>query len=151
MAEESLVEQTEEPPLVVGRITVVDRVYQQSSEDSLMTESGFFRWLKTADQPYQRKLSIGKQWVKLDHGWLKAAGMMVLECHLTQFQVQPTDEQRRAAEARIIEVGVGETNPVPAFVVRPGESMRVMPADLDILWLRCRKGYARVTLTLFSE
>jgi len=126
------------------------------------------RWLATTEQCYVRKATVGESWQPLPDGWLKEAGMLLITNEKVRWAAQPTAEERAAAEAKVLEVGmavVGPSTSSPALnqaienlkpgyiqpfaLVRPGESVRLEPVDLATLRLRCRMGESRITVSVF--
>lgn len=145
-----------QPHIQKARIGVVSLVYhQQTGSEPVSVESRFSRWLESDEQPYLRKLTIKEEWTALDGGWLKEVGEVFLRNDEGKFQVQPTDEERAAVMARVVEIAVVE--PVVKqrlFVfgrIRPLESLQFEPHDLTSLRLRCVSGTARCTLALFPR
>ncbi len=129
----------------------------------------FVRWLATDEQPYAREVRVTEEWVPLDCGWLKGgAGFLVLENPRERPQRVPTAEESAACDAKVVEVGMmlpaaapggrplnmwdegpaPPAGPVACWLVPPGEALPATPADANLLFLRCRKGEAKVRLWL---
>lgn len=139
-----------------AHMTVVEYVTHQphDHEATAVGSTPFLRMLRSDEQPYVRHATVGEAWQRLDRGWLESAGMLLVENKEGQFtQVQPREEERKAALMRVVEVGLAGANPQPTrfAVVRPAESCRFEPADVTGLWLRCRFGTARVIISLIPE
>lgn len=148
------------PPALKSRLTVIETVYHQPlAEGAASAESHFARWLETDEQPCIRRLKASEAWQALDGGWLSEAGMLCLENTEGRFpQVQPTEEERRDAAAKVLEVGVvhffsneesGQV--VPFALIPPGESARFQPHTLSALRVRCRAGTAKYTASVFPK
>lgn len=140
------------PQPVIARITVLDTInYVPVSGATLPVQTNYNRLLKTDEQPYTRNCRIGEQWVKLDSGWLTEASQLKVSNEEGRFPVvYPTQEERAESMERVVEIGlcIAADPPVRFALIRPGESCRFEPADLSRLYLRCRKGTARVTVTV---
>ena len=154
-----------------ARIVVTDTVYFQPAGDSpTSAQSQFVRFLESDEQPYLRKIKVGELWKSLDAGWLADIGcsMLLLANDKERFETNPTDEARDAADAKVIEVAfvddvpdaeskkrtmhsapVADAGPKPRLLIHPGESMRVIPAEVKTVRLRCRRGECSVTINLF--
>src|SRR4051812_22018941 len=71
------------------------------------------------EQPYERPLTVGPEWLDVDFGWVKRPALVWISNPAPRFPSQPTDEERVAANGLIVEMSM-ETG-VPAFgFVRPG-------------------------------
>lgn len=139
-----------------GHIVVVDTVYcQMPGDQPVALECRSSRMLRTREQLFERRLTVGSDWVPVDTGWIESASVLVIQ-HRTPYDplVNPTPEQRRAdAELRLevaLQDGAGGMNvlcPIP-----PGEDMR-MPNPVCIRDLRVRAvgGVARVVVVVFPE
>jgi hypothetical protein len=128
-------------------LTVVCRVYfQQPSAAPLAVESSFSRGVEGEEQPWVRRLSVGKDWQPLDAGWLPLAScLLILNEEGRHWAVIPTPEQSQAAAERIVLVAPDDSE--VGWKVRPGESMRAEPSDVKKLRLRCLgEGSARVQI-----
>ena len=110
--------------------------------------------------PIQRS-RIGEAWVPIETGWLDGqCSMLHIENKEGRFtQVQPTEEQRAEAMARVVEIGtlidmspIGQGQVLGAeILVRPLESCRFEPTSVSSLRLRCCQGQAKVTITVFPK
>ena len=130
----------------MNRLSVVELVYHQpEGERGVAVESRFARNLVSTEQMYHRRITVTEEWQPIDGAWIKQAGMMVLSNDEGRFTVQPTQEERDAANEKIVEVGSDGMK----WLARPGESIRAEPSDLSAVHVRCRKGSARCTLSLF--
>lgn len=147
------------PPPSKGRVTVVHRVMcQQVGENPFPIETGFARWLETDEQPVGRTCKVGEEWTPLYHGWLESAGILiVVNEEGRRLAVVPTAEEAKEIDEKIVEVGIsspymGKEFIQPFTTIPPrGEDMRINPIDLTRLRLRCRKGTARVTISLIPR
>lgn len=139
-----------QPKLPPARLTVVEQVVHQVPTDPggpAVATSRFSRPLKTLEQTYKRRMTVGETPTPLDCGWLRdSCGMLVVENAEGRFaQVYPTDEERAAVDARVVEVQFGAE---AAILISPGESCRFQPIDPTRIALRCRSGRAVVQVTL---
>lgn len=138
------------------RITVVETVYHQApGQQPTSVECRHTKSLDSDEQPYTRRVKVGQEWQALDCGWLEEASLLVLSNAKEQFAVNPTDEQRQEAEARVVEVGIAaeddDTRITPLFLIAPGDTFRGQPLGVKAIKLRCRKGEATVTINLFPK
>lgn len=140
-----------------SRLAVVASVYHQQAggEQPTQVTTRFWRELSCDEQPYVRQLRLGQEWQHLDPGWVtQPGGYLVLSNEEGHFRsVNPTDAERDDAMSRVVEVATCDqkhpaSDLVPDWLVRPKESMQGTPASLGRLWARCRRGTARVTLTI---
>lgn len=130
-------------------LTVVETVYYQPlDEQPTAVESRFMHPLDSDAEPVVRKLEVTEAWQTLDVGGLAGAAVFVVANEEGQFRrIRPTEEERQAAAARIVEVGRGGT---ADWLIPPGASMRGIAAQPGQLQVRCQAGTARCTLTLFG-
>lgn len=152
---------TEAPARPKARIVVKDLIYHQvhGEQPTVMELPGFTRALKTDEQLWSRKQTVGPEWTALDIGWFKdqPCGMLVIENLEGHFlQTQPTDEERAAVEVKVVElclsgIGIGDDGSAPmADVLLPvRETCRFQPNDLRLIGLRCPTGPAKVQVTIF--
>jgi hypothetical protein len=140
-------------PIVPDRVTVVQHVYHQSPDDQpFAVTTGFNRYLATKEQAYQRKTKVGTDWESLDTGWLNQASLLLIKNEEGKFTQQtPSEEEREESQRKVIEVACGPNLPAnhePDWLVLPQEEIRVTPADLSRIRIRCQYGIAYFTVTL---
>ena len=136
-----------------SHLVVVESVYHQPADGQpIVAESRFSRRLRTDEQPYVRWFKVTEEWQSLDHGWLDAAGMLVLKNEEgTNPQTIPSAEERAEIAAKVAEIGLlaNDTLVLLFALLQPGESLRFQPIGIPALVVRCRKGEARCCLHLF--
>lgn len=135
-----------------NRLTVVEKVYHQVMGEGAtdMVDNRFYRELKTEEQVYQRKLKATEEWQKLDCGWITECGMLAIKNEEGLFHnTLPTPEERAEVATHVLELGIGAQE--ASWQVLPQESMRGCPMSLQSIYVRCRHGTAKFTLTLFPE
>ena len=136
------------------RVTVVETVYHRQVEkqrDPFSTDSRFTRYLETQQQVYQRQLEATEDWQPLDCGWLPDAGMLLIQNDEGLFLPKNlTKEEQKELSQKVIELSFG-AGCSGSWWVLPGESMRGYPTTTDGLEIRCQKGTAEFTLTLFPR
>lgn len=143
-------------PPVRSRYGVSGYVYYQSADqEPRAVDLRFGGFTQSEEAPFTRpNLKLCDEWQEVDFGWLKdhPISVVVVENPEGRFtQVQPTDEQRKEAQARIIELGASDPGglPIQAFaVVLPGESAVFRPCP-GKLWIRTRNTPSRANLTAF--
>lgn len=152
----------------MSRLTVITTVSFQP-KDGPPTSNGkpFDRVVKTDEQPYgPRRLKVGEEWTQLETGWLSEAGHVVIENDEGYWtQKQPTKEERAEAESKVLELCLmppeepggrtmhspPRTKPWCQWEVPPRESHRGTPSYLKGFMIRCRKGTARFTVTIYPK
>ena len=121
--------------------------YQESGLPNLGGQHRFGRTLEAKDAPYKRpRFEVGTQWVELDQGWVMEPSFVTVENMLPTLTRIPTPEQKEETDARVVEVGVGGKD---FAAIPPGESLTLSPTGK--LCLRCRKGTAKVNLTVYPK
>ena len=147
-----------------ARLVCLDKVVFRSPTGGSIAplDIGFTRILETDDQPYQRRIEVDWGWHLVDLGWLDGGcSMIVVQNREGIFtQVQPTQEERDEAARKIVELSFWE---IPAkespryksetsgrWLIYPTECFRGSPSSSQ-LFLRCRHGKARCTITAFPR
>lgn len=131
------------PSQRTARVVVVDNVVYQNGEDKAITVPVRFAYpLKTEEQPYSRKMKIGKEWKPMEKGWIEKCSMMVLENREKQAGI--------GEDAKVIEMSFHHSLSVD-FTIPPGQSMRGCPANLKATYVRCLGGEASLFISLFPE
>lgn len=114
------------------------------------------------EAPYERNLRVTEEWQQLDQGWFKdypgkePEEMLLINEEGSLLQRIPTEEEKVEIASRIVEVGVKivvteGVGIVDVARIKPGRSLRYSPQEIGRVWLRCRKGVARVSLVLIPE
>lgn len=128
-----------------GRIVVIDSVVYQGNgvdEKAVSVPVRFARNLQTEEQPYFRRMNLGKEWKPLERGWIEKCGMMVLE--------NKEKHGRAGDDAKIVEVSFHHSLSTD-FIVLPEESMRGVPCNLKSVYVRCVGGEATLAVSLYPE
>jgi len=146
------------------RLSITEQVYHQSPDsDPTGIAMHSSRWLESDEQPWVRKTRIGGEWTVLDTGFVTDPGTVVIQNAAPSFRINPTAEERREADAKTLVLaklvhaegcslipGCGPY--IDEFAeIAPGESIRVSPLDLRDWRIKCRSGYAQVTITAFPK
>lgn len=132
------------------RLTVLETIIHQSAgEEPSQLVNKISRFLDTKEQPFERVLTATESWQPLAPGnWVTKCGMLSVRNQAGKFpHVIPTEEQKAEEALRILEIG--STPNFADWLVLPLESMRGMPVDVSRLQIRCRKGSAKYTVTVF--
>jgi hypothetical protein len=144
------------PGAHVGQIVTL--YHHSPGEEPTAADVRSGRWVGSEEQPYSRPLCrAGTDWAPLDLGWLagRPVSRVLIENREGKFlQVNPTPDERAAAEARVIEVAVQahvDSDPprvvvLPFALVRPGECLPFEPVDPAALRVRCAAGPAKFSL-----
>jgi len=138
----------EPAPAPGSYLVVVEQVYYQvRGEEPAAAESRYARHVSGDEQCYERHVRAGPEWRPLDLGWLAGRPLSLLVLRNDEgrhLDANPTPERRRELDGRVVELAQDGGG---AFaLVRPGESLRLEPADPARLRLRCRAGAARCVL-----
>lgn len=146
-----------------GHVTIVSTVYHRASphDESTSVLCNFGRDLASDEQPCgPRTVKVGEEWQPLELGWLKdCVGMVIITNEEGRFpQRKPSEEEKAEAAERMLQVAVvmmvdwaTEHLTVPFALVLPTETLCFCPADASALRVRCRKGTAKVTITLLPK
>jgi hypothetical protein len=115
-----------------------------------LSPPAFSRMLETDEQVWRREIPIGPDWEPIPLGWLADKPIALITIHNREgrfTQLQPTPEERAAATARIVEVGVVHKDVlVPFSQCRPLESCMFEPLAGRQYFLRCKTDGAKVTV-----
>lgn len=124
------------PPLPTSppsRITVVETIYHISPGDEpVAIQSSYNRVLSTDEQPCIRRGKTGKEWARIDSGWVDEPSVVLLQ------NVDPrANTVTETVSDRTIEVGIviGSSVYVVATIL-PGESMRFSPSIASAFRIR---------------
>lgn len=133
-----------------SRLTVVDQLIHQVDGAEQATEccAKFSKVLKTSERAYgPRQVVVSDEdWSILDLAWIKVPSMVKIVNDAGRFaDVRPTDEERRAETEKIVDYG--QTPCEPFGEILPGESARFRPYKGQTVYVRCRKGETRISVT----
>lgn len=142
----------------MNRITVINTVCHQGSDGTATSsDCKFAHVLSIDEQPYCRTLKVGEEWQLVDMGWLTGASMVVLENKglATQVKGIPTFLQKAEAAEVVVYVGVRDGGPdTQPYMV---EFAKILPGHCNMLtslgglYVRCRKGTVKLSITAFPE
>lgn len=128
------------------RLVVIGHYYHQNPPGQPRdVEVRFSRALKSEDQPILgRRFTVGEEWQKLDFGWIKEPGLIVIENLEGRFtQKIPFPEEEAAAALKVLEIGAPDH---PVMLVPTNEIASLTPAGE--VFVRCRSGSARYSLSV---
>lgn len=120
----------------LGRLTVVETVYHEPS--GMAVESRYDTQLTSHDKPRVDEYEIGEDAVIVQLG---ECSEIVIENSLELPTTNPSSDETVAIQERIVEVD-------DSWLVPPGKTMRGSPS-YDYITLRCLKGTARCSVTIF--
>jgi len=138
----------------LNQLTVVELIYHRRQDDQpIQFESRFSRNLNTDEQAYDRRCKARSEWQLLDLGWIEQAGHISIEnCEGHFNQVQPTDDERKEAESRVIELGwLIDGEPQPKIIIPVHESCRFTPTSGSQIYVRCQSGIANYNLRVIPN
>lgn len=161
-------------PAHKARMTVVGYVhYEPVHGPAQQVEYGFTRWIDSDEQPYgPRNLIVTEQWKPLDCGWIgeengEGAGQLVIvNLEGRYLSVNPSEAEKRMIDGKVVELGVMSspndpptpTSELPAAAIIPfafirprGDAPRFEPVHCRSIFIRCQKGTARCSVTLFPR
>lgn len=141
-----------EPNRRFNALTVVETVYyRRDGNNPYQSESRYSRRLESGEQHYERNLRATGEWQKLDTGWI-GDNVSALCIYNDQgvFDTNPSPKEKADEALRVIEVSYTKSSD-ESFLVRPGESMRVLPSKASSLYVRCQFLYANFTLLLIPN
>lgn len=163
----------------VPKTIVVATTHHRDSDGkvkSLVTRST--RALVSNDDPIIRKIKVNEDWIPLDTAWIKEVGHLhIMNEGGKSFQVVPTEEQRKEAQGRILEIGyllqpvalpeekykpvsrskrtqfdtveiTAEIYPIALRIVHPGECDITVPTPDYQMYLRSRLGEITVSMMI---
>lgn len=136
-----------------SRITVIGTVYfQEAEQQPVAVESAHSRVCEADEQPYPRRFEVGEEWTPLPDGcWVSEASVMVLanaEGRGGRRNLTPAESE--VVASHVVEVSFSGGATADAVIV-PRDDMRVAPANLSAIRLRCRSGTARCSVTIFPK
>lgn len=122
--------------------------YDRCGDDPVRVHHAFSMMVGD-EQPYVRHLTVGPDGIKVDFGWVKEPGLLVIEAKPVHVLVMPTKEEREGIESRQLLISPGPH----AFSIPAGFQGGVFvcsgpPAGLSI---RANHGEVRVTITVFPR
>lgn len=132
------------------RLTVIDSVYHQApGKDPDQYETKFSRPLESEEQVYDRDLIATEEWTQLDKGWIESCSqLLIMNTEGKTVQTILSQEENSELAEKILEIRQGTE---VTWLVPPKESVRGIPANLDTIFIRCRKGTANYTVVLFPR
>lgn len=133
-----------------ARVTVVEQVSYQGDTDLAFSQPPFTRMV-SSEQPYQRVVTIGEEWVPLDLGWVKEPGMVLVANKAPVRQTYPTPEEAKVAGNAVVELtfNIAGTHSIPNIEILVGEDTRICP--LAPIMVRCRSGRAQIVVTAIPK
>jgi|SRR3972149_944886 len=111
-------------------------------------DSRAVRVLPTTEQAFVRTLEIDSEWVDVETGWVRQCSQLVIQNRGTSFQVQPSPEEIKAAEGKVIELG---RNGEGFYRIHPGMVFCGAPVQLAGWQLRCPTGLVHCEIYVFPE
>lgn len=132
-----------------SRLTVVESVYHQQPDGTNMPISTqYSRVLKSDEQAFVRKMTVGESWVEVPYGWLQDCSLLVIHNESGKYRTTaPSPQEIEDAEAAVIEVAGPDK--VPVFDVPAGESIRGKPRRG--LHVRCARGSVKCVVSCIPE
>jgi hypothetical protein len=147
---------------VLGIVTVNANTYfQPVGRPGKQISTRYDHPAYTTASLYEKEIVVREAWQPLDVGGVEECSLMVLQNPVEQFyHVLPSAEDRRAADARVVEVAFtppddqdyGDIEPEDVlYEVPPGRGAILTARNLSRLVVRCKKGVTRINLFLFPK
>lgn len=142
------------PTEAVDRITgQLSMHFQQHGEMPLSGNCNFSFNQKASDEPaFQRWQKFDEEWKQVETGWVDAVGYILLESRVGKgLNVNPSSEQKEEFTLQVIEVSAAMPleDSMATMIIKPGCAM--MAEFTKAPWIRCRKGTAKVNVTVFPS
>lgn len=130
--------------------------YQAPGANPQPVEHTFVRYLESDKQIWRLPYAVAtSEWVGVETGWLDTASLIRVENLEGHFrQVQPSPQERQAAEGKIIEIGIfWRDEPTPVSEVPPREVLKLFPlhGDPAQYYIRARGGDAHYSLSIYPK
>lgn len=110
---------------VERRMTVASNVYvQMPGADTVEFAEGYTHFIHNDEQPFDRTTSVGREWIRLECGWMKDTQ------HCSISFANRSNEGGPSLEIRLDEYNVNQ------LTVSPKGSARFKVKDLSELWIR---------------
>ena len=137
-------------------LTVVETIYHHAHDGTnpLDVDSRYSIIVTSDQEPYDRTLKVGEEWIPLrdKHNWIEVGtpiAMLAVGNPNGKFPfVLPTEEERKAEEAKILELKYEGTD-IPFTEIPVGQNCRFKPIDFEKIQIRCRAGKAKFDLSVF--
>lgn len=151
--------ETRAAPVAKARIVVTQTItHVPPRGEPTSIAVGTARNCRSDELPYRRpsgSFVVGGEWRAIDLGWLAEDPAQIGQVALyntegTTLEKIPTPEERAEIDRRVVEVAVVDCagDPIPTFLVRPGDVFRGEPTDVGRLRVRCRDPEQRVRCDL---
>lgn len=136
------------------RLTVITNIHHEHRGEAPRTiPASYSRLLKEKEEPYQRRFKVTEKWAPVDLGWFDPThvGCIVIENLEGRGRlVHPTEEDRIATEAKIVEVSYHKDS-AACDLIRPGQPDIRWPSDASKLYVRCQSGDANCRISVISK
>jgi len=147
------VERIEDIP---DRMVVIEYIYhQQHNQPAMNLEYRYRCHPVTSEQPYQRRCVATEQYQPIDRGWFENGGhgLVVIKNEEPDKvnEIAGISSQDIDSEEGVLEIRgkVDGDLDVLSWFVPPGQTIKALPSSLQHLHVRCLKGRANYTLTIF--
>lgn len=140
-------------------ITVVETVtFHPIGANAIQVDCRFSKECATAEiQPYNRLCKAGNEWRPLDLGWIlfdhgiESVGMIyIVNSEGLFLQTNPTDEERKLAAERILELSFGGDDQADVLIP-PQESFRARIYAPNKVMIRCKNGPCKYAITVLPK
>lgn len=136
-------------------LSVVTTVYHRhAGQDPTSLDERWFAKLDSKEQPWVRRLTLDKDWERLDEGWVDRASMLFITNDEGKHLPNLTPEEKVELEGRVVEIGVkvrGQDWVQMIANVRPTRCCLFEPEDLHDLRIRSMSGLTVCTVAIFPR
>lgn len=144
-----------------GRISVIVNAYHQAhNENPTHIQPGYTRLVDKDEQIFPpRKSRVNTEWKPLETGWIESgnASLLIIENNGTGTpMVQPTEEQRKKEQERIVEIGISigsSVGIIPIAQIGVGRCFLLEPLRCDpkLYHARCVTDETKISVTVFPK
>lgn len=145
-----MIEVQKPEPIIKDRLTYrIMWYFQQPDREAQQVECGHTRDLSESDQPYMRELTATEEWQNLDYGWIENPGTILIETFPLRLPVNPSEEQRKAYEEGILELGYADSS--GGCLIYPGQALPFNVTEPENLRIRSHKGDVRYRINVYTK
>lgn len=124
------------------RLTAQVNIYHEHwGEQPVAAHCSTQRFLDTQEQPFQRRITVGPEWVPLSRAWgtmLESVGVILLENRAGRsLMVTPTDEEWEVIQDSVIQVAIQKEAHFPFARIVAGAFLLLEPEEPELLHVRC--------------
>jgi hypothetical protein len=133
------------------RLLVVETTYhQKEGKQTKSIENKTQRELLKKDDLFQRTLTVGEEFEKINLGWIEHPGTLLIKNEQKIYiDVIPTLEEKEARMLKKLLVKFSDSE--HGFLIHPEDQLRIEPTNHQNLLIKSMSGTTEYTLTVISE